>query len=79
MTKEQEAMLDRVTALVKEAKMTMVKAQDKLAEAAEACKGTPLEDHLNSQWDAMEDLRFDIGKQLDRYAARLREPEEVPA
>ena len=79
MTKEQEAMMADVYALVKEARASISKAQDKLLDAADVCQGVPLEFHLRSQWDALEDLGFDIGQQLDRYAARLLEQEEVPA
>lgn len=68
MTKEQ---MNKVEEFVGTARMRMIDAQNALAEAAEVCKGQPLEDHLNSLYDALDDLRFDLTKQVREFANRL--------
>lgn len=71
MTKEQAAMLKDTKDLVHEAKILMAKAEEKIEAAAEVCKGFPMEDQLNSIFDELTDLRFDLGKQLDTFEKRL--------
>lgn len=71
MTKEEKEMLGKVKAAVQEAKDLMVLAEEKIEAAADECKGTPMEDQLNSIFDELTDLRFDLGKQLDNFEKRL--------
>ena len=71
MTKEQKAMFKKVEAAVLEAKQLMSQAEDRIEEAADSCKGLPMEDQLNSIFDELTDLRFDLGKQLTNFEKRL--------
>lgn len=72
MTGQQEKMLKDTQKYVESARMALISVQDNLEAAAEACKGTPMEDHLNSHWDAIEDLRFDLQKQFDEWKKRMK-------
>lgn len=79
MTKEDKALFDKVRIRTDDAKRLIAQAEDKLAEAAEECRGTPMEDRLNSHYDALEDLRFDLNKQVNEFRARLNgEGNEAP-
>lgn len=71
MTKEQRAMFKKVENAVADAKQFMAEAEEKLEEAADECKGTPMEDQLNSIFDDLTNLRFDLGKQLENFEKRL--------
>ena len=71
MTKEQKEMLLKVTSAVTAAKRLISQAEDKLEEAADSCKGYPMEDHLNSIYDDLYDLRLDLGKQITAFGERL--------
>ena len=64
--------MSKVEQAVNEAKRALMIAQDKLEEAAELCNGSPLQDHLNSYYDTLEDIRFDVGKKYEEHKQRLR-------
>lgn len=72
MTREQKEMLIKVTAAVTAAKVQMAKAEDSIEAAADACKGQPMENILNSIYDELTDLRFDLGKELTNFENRLK-------
>lgn len=79
MTDEMKRVLDGVREDVEKAKHGIVEAQDWLASAAERCRGLPMEDRLNSFYDALEDLRFDLRKEVDEFGKRLNgEGNEAP-
>lgn len=55
------------------ARTHLISAQDAIADAADACKGTDLESFLNQTWDALGDLRFELGENERCYEKILRE------
>lgn len=71
MTQEEREMFKKVKTAVAQATNFMVKAEDAIEAAADECKGTPMEDQLNSIFDELTDLRFDLGKQLNNFYKRL--------
>jgi len=71
MTKEERKMLEDVKRLAGEARVLMSKAEDKLGEAANACKGTPMEALLLSMFDEQIDLKLDLAKQVEIFEQRL--------
>lgn len=71
MTQEEREMFKKVKTAVADAKQFMAEAEEKIEAAADDCKGTPMEDQLNSIFDELTDLRFDLGKQLNNFFKRL--------
>lgn len=71
MTKEERKMLEDVKRLAGEARVLMSKAEEKLGEAAGACKGTPMENIIFSIYDELIDLKLDLGKQTEIFEQRL--------
>lgn len=71
MTDREKKILEDTKRLISDAKVALAAAQDSMQEAAEACKGMPMEDRLNSFWDALEDMRFDLGKQIRAFEKRV--------
>ena len=71
MTKEQRAMFDAVQSEVNKAKHKLSEAEDSLTAAAEHCKGTPMEDKLNSIFDEVYDLHYSLIKELTDFELRL--------
>lgn len=83
MTKKEKELLKDVSVLIGEAKMLMSQAEDRIEEAADKCakdqKTVFMEDQLNSIFDELTDLRFDLGKQLKNFEERLNgEGDEAP-
>lgn len=71
MTKEERVIFNKVQVAVAAAKDFMMRAEDQIESAADSCKGYPMEDQLNSIFDELTDLRFDLGKQLENFKKRL--------
>ena len=64
--------MSKVEQEVAEIKRMMCRVQDKIEDTADLVKGTAFKDHLDSIYDALEDLRFDLGKQLEEHNMRVR-------
>lgn len=64
--------MSKVEQEVTEIKRMICRVQDKIEETAELVPGSAFQDHLNSIYDALEDLRFDLGKQLEEHQKRVR-------
>ena len=64
--------MSKVEQEVAEIKRMMCRVQDKIEDTADLVKGTAFKDHLDSIYDALEDLRFDLGKQLEEHKRRVR-------
>lgn len=75
MDKEMDV-LHEVTEKVREAKKLIAEAQDRLAEAADICAVVTMEDRLNSFWDDLENLRFDLEEELKSFRNRLEKEAE---
>ena len=71
MTKEQAKMMQAVTAGVLAARVELADARDQISGAADECKGNPMEDRLNSWYDEIEDLIYDMKKQLEAWKDNL--------
>lgn len=52
---------------ISDAKQKIADAQDILMEAAAVCKGDAMEDRINSIYDGLEDLRFNLGHDLREW------------
>ena len=64
--------MSKVEQKVAEIKRMIVRVQDAIEETAELIPGSAFQDHLNSYYDELEDLRFDLGKQLEEHQKRVR-------
>ena len=56
-----------VEAKIADAKQKIADAQDILMEAAAVCKGDAMEDRINSIYDGLEDLRFNLSHDLREW------------
>ena len=77
MTFKENEMLQDSRKAVKAAREKLSEAQEILEMAAEKC--IPLRDRFYSVWDDIENLRFDLDKEVKDYADRLRNGGDAPA
>ena len=78
MTKDQRKKLHSVTAGVLAARVEIRDAVDMLCTAADACKGDPMEDRINSWINDLEDMNIELKQKLNDWKADLQYGPEIP-
>ena len=73
MSDKQKEAFRKVTCQVLASRVELRNAYDMIAEAAESCKGTPLEDRLNSFCDDIDNMIFDLKQEWKQYKERLEQ------
>lgn len=71
MSESERKIYEETRKAVEEVRVRLVAVQDCLDEAADLCGDPAMKDHLNSLWDSIEDVRFDLQKQVRAFHDRL--------